>query len=112
MTLSTDDRLGNYERQNGDRPLTKRQLAQAERVRIRGFNKLDREISTATAKPEGVTLPELGLSDQHSRDLLEMGWALHRTGKHVYGGTVTGKVIAARRAGNKRARVARRAGRR
>lgn len=112
---SMDDRLASYERQNAGRPLTKPQLKQSERMRIRGFHKLETEIErtvnpSPTAGP--ITLPRLGMSDQHSRDLLEMGWALHRTGKHVYGGTVTGKTIAARRATSKRARVARRAARR
>lgn len=38
--------------------------------------------------------------------------ALAATGKHIYGGTVAAATVARRRAANKRARVARKAGRR
>lgn len=41
----------------------------------------------------------------------QMLLALAATGKHVYGGTVPAAVVARRRTANKRARVARRAGR-
>ena len=36
---------------------------------------------------------------------------LNQTGKHIYGGTVPAKVVAQRRAANKRAKASRRANR-
>lgn len=48
----------------------------------------------------------------HQQDLTGMLSAMGATGKHVYGGSVPDHVKARRRAANKRARIARRAGRR
>lgn len=59
-----------------------------------------------------VTLPELGAIDDHSKMMIQFGYALQNTGKHIYAGTVPYPTKVRRRTANKRARAARRAGRR
>lgn len=110
--LTTSARVGNYAAQNNGRPLTRRQVRQVERASRHSVPLGRVEGELKHAEPKGVTLPELGAIDPHNLALIQMGHALHRTGKHVYGGTVPSATIGQRRRANKSARVARRAGRR
>lgn len=109
------DRLDNYLAQNpmSRKALTPRQERQLALMDRRQDNKVKAAVAAALPTPSrGVTLPELGAVDDHSRMMLDFGYALQTQGKHIYAGTVPYQTKVRRRNTNKRARAARRAGRR
>lgn len=80
------------------------------------MTRTDESRSTAQRPQYGarakVTLPELGAIDDHSKMMIRFGYLLQEKGKHIYAGTVPYATKVRRRVANKRARAARRAGRR
>jgi hypothetical protein len=107
------DRIDNYLRQNGiSRNLTIAQERQLDRGDRRERRDHSRENYLPPASSGPVTLPDLGAIDPHSRMMIDFGYALQETGKHIYCGTVPYATKVRRRTANKRARAARRAGRR
>lgn len=115
MPMSTERRDSNYSRQSGKiafEDLSQRQTRQLRRMHQRAQNRLDSAIDVAISGPVKTMLPQLGATDDHSRTLLKMGYALQDMGKHIYTGSVPKKVKDARRATNRRARTARQVARR